>query len=189
MDWEFAVLDFIHNNIANPVLDFVAVFISSLGTMSILWVVLTAVLLINKKTRRLGAAMAVAVILVFIIGNLILKPMIARVRPYEINSTINLLVAKENDYSFPSGHTYFAFCCATVIFMRHKKVGTAFLIFAVFMGLSRLYLYVHFPTDVICGAVLGIIVGIAAHFIEKKLYSIKENRKLRAQSHGSDDNS
>lgn len=187
MDWEFAVLDFIQNNIANPVLDFVAVFISSLGAMGIFWAVLSLALLISKKTRRLGIAMTIAVVLVFIVGNLILKPMIARVRPYDINNAINLLVAKERDYSFPSGHTYLAFSCATVIFMHNKKVGTFFIAFAVLMGLSRLYLYVHFPTDVICGAVLGIAVGIAAHFIEKKLYSIKEKQKLNA--HDSGDNS
>lgn len=171
MEWEFAFLDFIQNNITNPVLDFIAVFISSLGTLSAIWIVLTVIFLIVKKTRRLGIAMAISILLTLIIGNVIIKPIVARTRPYDINTAIQIIVNPEHDYSFPSGHTFFAFSSATVIFMRYKRVGIFFLIFAVLMGLSRLYLYVHFPTDVICGAILGIIVGVSAHFIENKLYA------------------
>lgn len=172
MEWEFAFLDFIQNNIANPVLDFVAVFISSFGTMSILWVVLTITFLIVKKTRRLGYAMIIAFVLTFLIGNCIIKPIAARTRPYDINTAIQLIVRPEHDYSFPSAHTFFAFSSATVIFIRYRKAGVFFLIFAVLMGLSRMYLYVHFPTDVICGAIFGVIVGIAAHFLENKLNAV-----------------
>lgn len=177
MKWEFAFLDFIRNNISNPILDFIAILISSFGTLCILWAVLTVIFLIIKKTRRLGVAMLISFALSFIIGSCIIKPVVARIRPYDVNTAIQLIVRPEMDYSFPSGHTLFAFSSATVIFMRYRKVGIFFLIFAVLMGLSRLYLYVHFPTDVICGALLGIIIGIASHYFEKQIHRLGNKRK------------
>lgn len=177
MDWEFAVLDYIQNNFSNPVFDSIAIFLGyALIPMA---AVLLIILLIIKKTRRTGFAMLIAFVLVYVIGNLILKPLIARIRPYDVNTAVQLIVSVEKDFSFPSAHTYFLFTMATVIFMRYKKIGICCYILAVIMALSRMYLYVHYPTDVIAGAVFGIGLGIAGYFIEKALYNYISGKKSK----------
>lgn len=175
MDWEFAFLDYIQANFSNPVFDLIAKFFD-FAILPIL-AVLAMMLLITKKTRRTGLAMIISFSLVFIIGNIILKPMIARIRPYDVNTAVQLIVNSKHDFSFPSAHTYFAFTAVTVIFMRYHKIGICCYILAILMGLSRMYLYVHYPTDVIGGAILGIALGIAGYFIEKALYNFISHRK------------
>lgn len=175
MDWEFAFLDSIRDNISNPVFDTIAKFFN----YAIIPIIISAMILmiIFKKTRRTGIALLISGVCVFIIGNLILKPAIARIRPYDVNTAVHLIVNAQHDFSFPSAHTYFAFTAATVIFMRYKKIGICCYILAVLMALSRMYLYVHYPTDVIAGAIFGIGFGIAGYFIEKALYNFISHRK------------
>lgn len=178
MDWEFAFLDYIQANISNPIFDFVAKFFA---VAVIPLIIVAAIIMITiKKTRRTGIAIIISFVLVYIIGNLILKPAIARIRPYDVNTAFQLIVSAEHDFSFPSAHTHFAFTAATVIFMRYRKVGICLYILAVIMGLSRMYLYVHYPTDVTAGAVLGIAIGITGYFIEKVLYNLIIHRKTNA---------
>lgn len=169
MDWEFAFLDYIRANVSNPVFDAIAIFMSEMILPII--VVLIIIMLIFKKTRRTGFALLISIVSIFIIGNLILKPTIARIRPYDVNTAIQLIVNAEHDFSFPSAHTYFTFTAATVIFMRYRKIGICCYIFAILMALSRMYLYVHYPTDVIAGSILGIAIGIAGYFTEKAIYN------------------
>ena len=118
--------------------------------------------------------MAIALSLGFIFGNLLLKPLVGRIRPYDITPNINMLVNALSDYSFPSGHTLSSFAVATVILCFNKKIGIFAMIIATLIGFSRLYLYVHFPTDVLCGAILGILFGkLSYKFISTKYKSTK----------------
>lgn len=173
MDWEFYILDFIHKKLSNPIMDVLMKFVSFLGSFGIIWIVLTIILFCTKNHRLLGRSMAVNLAVNLVACNFIIKPIVARLRPFEFNQSINLLVSAPIDSSFPSGHTLFAFAAATIIFIYNKKVGLLMYLFACTMAFSRLYLYVHFPTDVAFGAFLGIILAIISHFLEKLIFSEK----------------
>lgn len=117
--------------------------------------------------------MGLALIFCLLIGNVTLKPLIARPRPYSYFPDMTLLVAPLADFSFPSGHTFASFAAATALFLHHKKVGIAAYILAVIIAFSRLYFYVHFPTDVAAGMILGIFSGWAAYKIMQTAASKK----------------
>lgn len=145
--------------------------ITSLANAGIFWIVLALVLLIFKKTRKIGITMALSLLLGFIVGNLIVKPLVARVRPYDFDSSIALLISPEHDYSFPSGHTLASFEGAVSIFLYHKKSGVAAIALAFLIAFSRLYLMVHYPSDVIVGAVLGSLFAYTAYRITLRFVS------------------
>ena len=172
-EFELKILDFIADKLSGPVLDKIMPVITVFGDHGIFWMALTVLLLLFKKTRPLGLSMAFSLAIGYIWGNIVLKNLVARTRPYEYNSEINLLVKKLSDYSFPSGHSLASFEAATCIFIRYKKWGVAALVFAAAIAFSRLYLYVHFPSDVLAGTVLGIIFGIIGSTIVNKIYKKK----------------
>lgn len=179
MDWEFNILNYIQDNIRNDFLDFVMSFWSFLGNMSWIWILLTVILLCFKRTRRIGIVCVIGFVLSFLITNCTIKPIVARIRPYEINTMVSLLLPKELDYSFPSGHTVYAMCYATIFFRKNKTIGICMFLFAAIMGFSRIYLYMHFPTDVLFGAVFGIIIGFFSVSIEKKWHESYKKRRLK----------
>jgi len=117
---------------------------------------LAILLLIIPKTRRCGLAMAISLALCGIFGNLLLKPLIARTRPYDVNTAIELLIPRLTDFSFPSGHTYSSFAGAVVLLCYYRKTGIAALLLAICISFSRLYFYVHYPTDIIVGILMGV---------------------------------
>ena len=173
LDFELGILNFIHDTFTGPLLDKVMLVISNFGYKGISWMVLALILLMFKKTRQLGLSVAIALLLGLLFGNLVIKNVVARARPYEYNTEINLLVNRLSDYSFPSGHTLAAFEVTTCIFIRHKKWGIAVLILALAISFSRLYLYVHFPSDILAGMVLGITFAIIGTLIANKIYKRK----------------
>lgn len=177
MDWEFYILDYIRKNFSNPFFDGFMKFISFLGSWGMIWIVLAAILFFTKKYHKLGRSLGINFIANFIACNLIIKPVVARIRPYEFNQSINLIVSAPLDTSFPSGHTFFAFGAATIFFFYNKKVGLLMYLFAFTMAFSRLYLYVHFPTDVAFGALLGTIMAIISYNIEKLIFNKSELHK------------
>lgn len=177
MEWEFTVLNYIQDNIRSETLDKIMPVISLLGALGAFWIIITIISLITKKYRTFGRSMAVNMISNLVVCNMIFKPIVGRIRPYELNTTVNLMVNPEIDPSFPSGHTFFAFGAATVFFMYNKKLGILMYIIAAAIAFSRLYLYVHFPTDVACGAVFGIITAIIAHKIELVICPRKEEKQ------------
>ena len=159
---EFDILYAIQG-IRSSVLDNIVLVITSMvGSYGQLWPIIGIILCIPKKTRTCGIALLVSYLLVFLSGQLVLKTLIARPRPYHIDDTVALLVQSSDSSSFPSTHTGWSFAAATVIFMNHRKAGVAAIVFACAVAFTRLYLFVHFPTDVMCGAILGIICGYAA---------------------------
>ena len=165
---ELRILDWFQT-LHSPVADQFWVAVTTLGNAGIIWIFLTAVLLLNKKKRESGLAAAAGLMIELILCNLILKNVVARIRPYEVKQTIELLIAKPIDYSFPSGHSSASFAAATAIFMWRKKEGTAALILAALIAVSRLYLTVHYPSDVLVGTITGILYGIASYFIAQQL--------------------
>lgn len=164
---DITILEWIQNTFKCSFLDWSMPIITSLGNGGVIWIIICLFLIINKKTRKYGAMMALALILCLLIGNILLKPTVARIRPFDINTAIELLIKKPLDFSFPSGHTMSSFAAATVLVYMDKKIGIPSMIFAIIIGFSRLYLYVHYPSDVFVGAILGILLG----GISVKLYS------------------
>lgn len=143
-----------------PFLDKIMVFITRLGDAGIIWIVLSIVLLLIPKTRKSGAVMVVALVVDVLLCNIVLKNLVARTRPYDVNTGVHLLVAKLHDYSFPSGHTAASFASVTALYLAgEKKLWKFALVLACLIAISRLYLYVHYPTDVLGGILFGVISG------------------------------
>lgn len=156
---ELGVLNWIQAALRSPAADTVMVTITHLGDKGAVWLVLAAVLLARGKTRRYGWAVLAALTFSLLLCNLTLKPFVARLRPFELNSAVQLLVEKPADYSFPSGHTAASFAAVGALyFAGWRRWGWAAAL-AVLIAFSRLYLYVHFPSDVLAGAMLGIMLG------------------------------
>ena len=155
MNFEFAILDFIatlHTDFG----DWFLPLVSSFGNAGIGWILLSAILLCFPRYRKAGLTMALALIFCLLIGNVTLKPLVARMRPYSYFPDITLLIPPLDDFSFPSGHTFASFAAATALFLHHRKAGAAAFILAVTIAFSRLYLYVHFPSDVLVGCAVGL---------------------------------
>lgn len=167
MNWEF---DFLYalQGIHNPVIDKLMVFASTIGNAGIFWMALTLIFLIPKRYRRMGFQMALSMMIVFIIGNLVLKNLIHRDRPCWIDPSVVLLGKNPTDYSFPSGHSMNGFSASVSILLCNKKLGIPAVILATIIAFSRLYNFVHFPTDVLVGSTLGIVVAIVVNWLFKK---------------------
>lgn len=154
MPWEFDILHGIQM-LRTEWLDNLMLWITHMGDWGLLFLALGGILISDKKTRRMGVSILFSLLFMQILGNGILKPLIARQRPCWIDSSVPLLVRVPKDYSFPSGHTFASFATAFAIWFRSRTAGVFALMFAGLMGFSRLYLYVHFPTDVFMGMLLG----------------------------------
>lgn len=159
MNIELSILDWIQT-LHTPFQDKIMVFITRLGDAGIIWIVLSIVLLLIPKTRKSGAVMVVALVVDVLLCNIVLKNLVARTRPYDVNTGVHLLVAKLHDYSFPSGHTAASFASVTALYLAgEKKLWKFALVLACLIAISRLYLYVHYPTDVLGGILFGVISG------------------------------
>lgn len=163
--FDLPILDWIAENVRCAFLDAVMPGITSLANAGILWIAAALCLLLIPRYRKTGAAMAVAMLLGLVVCNAFMKPLFARIRPYDyqleyFGKTIPLLIAAEHDFSFPSGHTIVSFEAASVLMIRNRKMGISALVLAILIAFSRLYLYVHYPTDVLCSVILGIGIGL-----------------------------
>lgn len=170
---EFEILYAI-NNLHNPILDKIMIALTTLGDAGIFWIIIAIVLICIKKTRRCGILMLLSMITGLILGNGILKNIIARSRPCWIDPNISLLIPNPEDFSFPSGHTLASFESAIMIFLHNKKWGAVALIIATLISFSRLYLFVHFPTDILGAIVLAATISISLYHLWSKL---EKNRK------------
>lgn len=176
-EFEIGILDFIQKTFRCDFLDAICPPITHLAEAGALWIAVAVVLLFFKKTRKTGIMVGAALLIGLALGNGLLKNVIARTRPYKMDIAMlgeaDLLVSGLGDYAFPSGHTLASFEAATVLMIRDKRFGIPALAVAVLIALTRLYLYVHYPTDVIAGAVLGIgfaLLGVfIVNFVYKKL--------------------
>lgn len=168
-NFELNILDWIQTNMQSAFADCFFPLITKLGDAGIFWILVAAVMLLFPKTRKTGAMMGLALIFGLIVCNMTMKPLIARIRPYDINTAVTLIVEKMHDFSFPSGHTTASFEGAVVLLMRDKRLGIPAMILAVLIAFSRLYLYVHFPTDVLAGAVLGTLFAVLAVYLINRI--------------------
>ena len=170
MAWEFNLLDQIQQHLANDFLNALVPSISSLGGGGLIWIALSILLLLFPKTRKAGLASGIALLFMLITGNMILKPLVARLRPFTVNTAVELLIPPPTDFSFPSGHTYASFASASAIFRNNRKIGIPALILASLIAFSRLYLYVHYPTDVLFGILFGILAGWIGNLISNRVF-------------------
>ncbi len=166
--FDLPILDWLRANLTCPPLDILFPAITHLGDAGAIWILVTVLLLLLPKSRKTGIAMAAALLMGVAVCNLGMKPLFARIRPYDYQLThfgnlIPLLIEAESDFSFPSGHTIASFEAATVLWRSSRKWGIPAMILAALIAFSRLYLYVHYPTDVLCSLALGIGIGYLAH--------------------------
>lgn len=170
VSFDLPILDWIQANFQCGFLDVFMPFITLFGEAGIFWIACAVVLLITKKYRKIGLGMGFALIFGVVVCNMTIKPLVMRPRPYDFQAeqfgvTIKLLVDGLHDYSFPSGHTIASFEAATVLMLNNKKLGIPALILACLIALSRLYLYVHYPTDVLVALVLGVAFGFLGNWL------------------------
>lgn len=166
LQFDSAILLWIQDFVRNPILDPFFIFITHLGDAGIFWIALSLFLCIFKKTRKAGIFALAALILSVLFNNVFLKNVIGRIRPYEIIAGLECLVKHATDASFPSGHTGASIAAATVYLKElPKKFSIPALVLAILIGLSRLYIGIHYPTDVIAGALTGAALGIVTCLI------------------------
>ena len=173
---ELWILNWIAAHCHTPWLDVIGPWITHLGAVGWLWIALALVLLCIPSQRAFGVQLALALIFSVIVCNLILKNAVGRIRPYELAGITELLVDLPWDASFPSGHSSAGFASATVLLLNRHRLRWPVLVLATLIALSRLYLYVHFPTDVLAGILIGILCGFLAAVVWRKLvrpYCIK----------------
>lgn len=166
---EGSILLFIQEVLRNPVLTPLFKFVTTLGNAGIWWIVLTLLMLCAKKTRKIGCMMTVSLLGTLLINNMILKTLIGRVRPYDAIEGLIPIVARPRETSFPSGHAGSSFAAAGVLYRNlPKKWGIPALVLAILIALSRLYVGVHYPTDVLFGAVSGLAISYGAEAVVRK---------------------
>ena len=171
---ELKILIWIQDIFSNPILDKFFIFISSIGNLGMIWIILGIVLLFTKKYRNAGFLILTSLLMSLFITNIFLKNYIARIRPFDVYK-VSLLIKAPTDFSFPSGHTSAAFAAALTFMHFNKKIGIYFVILAVLIGISRLYLFVHYPTDVIAGGIIGILISDFVYYLFLKLKKSKED--------------
>lgn len=157
----------------HPLWNKVMIFITTLGNAGFIWIVIALVLTLRKDTRRTGLTLGLGLVLCLVLGNLFLKNIFARPRPFHAIEEIEPLIKPPVDYSFPSGHTMASFTAAFIIFFRDRTYGAWALILAGLIGFSRLYLQVHYPGDVLGGIVIAYLFAVLA---EKIMSRIRERK-------------
>ena len=170
-NFELGILK-LFSNFHFPLLNKLMIFISTTGNAGIIWIVFGILLLFFEKYRKCGMCVLLSLIFCLVIGNITLKPLIARTRPFNLDNTISLLISAPTDFSFPSGHTLSSFAAATAsVYSKNKYIYISAYVCAFLIAFSRLYLQVHFVTDVLAGVILGIALGYISIRITKKIYA------------------
>lgn len=170
-----SILFFISNNMHSQILDRIMVILTSIGDNGFIWIIIALLLMINKKYRSVGLMVLGALLLGTILGDGVLKPLFHRLRPSANILPSDLLITKPMSYSFPSGHTTSSFAAAGVLSKYLKKYAFGFFVLAALIAFSRMYLFVHYPTDIIAGIVLGLICSRIIIFIFSKIKNNKIN--------------
>lgn len=153
-------LEYISVNCKNKTFDKIMPIITMMGNLGIVWFVISSLLLLKVEYRIIGIGVILALILTTIIGEGVIKHIVRRKRPFDQKEE-KLLINKPITYSFPSGHTASSFAALAVFIQMNGKLGLILSPIATLIAFSRVYLKVHYPTDVIFGMVLGFTCGIS----------------------------
>ena len=179
--FDLPILDWIQANLQSPLMDKIMPIITMFGDAGIFWMVCAFILFLIPKTRRTGLGMAFAMMMGLLICNVLLKPLVGRIRPYDYQIDVlgktmdellvagKLLVDTPHDFSFPSGHTIASFEACVVLLMADKRLGIPATLLAIAIAFSRMYLYVHYPTDVIVSVILGSLFAIIGYAIARRI--------------------
>ncbi len=159
--FDYGILEWFQQ-IQNDFLTTMFRFFTVIGEGGAVWIVMAILLLCFRSTRKYGVIVAVSLILCLIFGNGVLKHVIARQRPCWRHPEVEMLIGIPMDYSFPSGHTFSSFAAALSLYVWKKKVGLAAFVVALLIASSRLYFFVHYPTDVLGGMIFGMLMALAS---------------------------
>lgn len=158
------------NNLHTPIGDVFFKIITTVGNGGIIWIILSMYILFVRRQKMEGIALILSLIFVLVICLGIIKPIVARERPFTENELITLLIKKPTDYSFPSGHTASSFAVITTLYMYKDRLFKFALILGSLIAFSRMYLYVHYPSDIIAGIIFGVVFGILSYKIVEKYF-------------------
>ena len=175
VSFDLPILDWIQETMQCTFLDKTMPIVTLFGDGGVFWIGIAVLLLFFAKYRKTGFSMGMALVLGLVVCNITLKPLVARIRPYdfqlqEFGREITLLISAQHDFSFPSGHTIASFEACTVLLLHDKRMGIPATVLAILIAFSRLYLYVHYPTDVLVSLVLGIAFGLLGNFLVNLIY-------------------
>lgn len=182
LNFDLPILDWIAGNLRCGFLDAVMPIITLLGDGGIFWIAIAVVLLFFPRYRKVGLAMGAAMLLGVLVCNVTMKPLFARIRPYDFKlehfgQTVKLLISTPHDFSFPSGHTLASFEAAAVLAIHNRKMGIPALVLACLIAFSRMYLYVHYPTDVLFSVAMGIGFAFLGNFLVQKGFALYEAKR------------
>ncbi len=170
---DFQILDWIQSTLRTQFLDPIMAGLGYIGEAGIVWIAIAIVFLFFKKHRATGVIMLCAMAFGFLCGDIIIKNIVQRPRPFTVNN-FALFVSPPHSFSFPSGHTTCGFAASIVILFRDKRFGIPAIILAAFIAFSRMYIYVHYPSDVLCGMILGTLCALLTLFVFKKTGAAKK---------------
>ena len=171
-EWfEIEILKYIQTFFACEFLDFLMPKISALGDAGLIWILVGFLMLASKKHRKTGALLLIGLLAGLLVGNVILKNLFQRPRPCWLEPELLRLIQSPTDFSFPSGHTLSSFIAAFTIFFRHKKLGSVAILLASLIAFSRMYLFVHFPTDILGGILLAFGISYGLRILSRKKFN------------------
>ena len=173
-NFDMSVINFIKEYIQSDFMDELMSFITFLGDKGLIWFLTAFILLLIPRTRRAGTMMLFSVGVSFLFSEGILKQIVQRPRPFIEHSELMLIIPAPSGFSFPSSHSCTSFAASTALFINNKPLGTVGLIIAVLIAFSRIYLTVHYCTDVVSGSILGIISAVITALIFKAIDRKKE---------------
>lgn len=178
---DYNTLFFIQNHVQNDFVNPIIIFFTKLGNSGFIWILISIILIMKSKYRKIGFLVLSVLFINTLFGEILLKHLIQRPRPFITLSNLNIIIEKPSSFSFPSGHTSSAFACAFIFGYFFKKYKWYFYSLAFIISFSRIYLLVHYPSDVIC----GIFLGYFSFLITKILYLnfIKHKNSLSAKRH------
>ncbi len=175
--FDSGVLEFFQK-LHTPVLTEILKFFTMIGEAGMIWIVVGLILFVMKRTRKYGCIVLLALLMCLLLGNGLLKNLIARPRPCWRHPEVEMLIQIPQDYSFPSGHTFSSFAAAVSLFYWKKTYGYVAFAVAVTIALSRLYFFVHYPTDILGGALIGTVFALISIWIIEKA-AVKNNLEWR----------